>query len=209
VNAFQQPGTQATSWFWLHWCWRDPAVDDDPISIVASEVSITFWPPNFAAAMRLTRSDLNRARICHSPGWPIRIIENHPKTLPHHIFYLSVILFYPGLRPLNHYGLTEATVTCPVDQGRADTLPYSLFLWVGNFYMFNFGGYPPFTTGGLDGESSTQVGFPSGTVLFADRVPAFPTNPTGWHKPKPAGNALLVDGHAGFYTAQTVTNLTW
>jgi len=112
-------------------------------------------------------------------------------------------------RPLNHYGLTGTTVTCPVDQGRADTLPYSLFQWVGNSYLFNFGGYPPFTTGGLDGESSTQVGLPSSTVLFSDGVLAFPSNPTGWHKPKPAGNVLLVDGHAGFYTAQTVTNLTW
>src|ERR1700722_6739460 len=41
-------------------------------------------------------------------------------------------------RPLNHYGLTDATVKCPADKGRSDTLPHSLFEWVGNSYMFNF-----------------------------------------------------------------------
>ena len=45
-------------------------------------------------------------------------------------------------RPLNHYGLTPAVVTCPRDQGRADTQPHTLFEWVGNSYMFNAVGYP-------------------------------------------------------------------
>jgi len=112
-------------------------------------------------------------------------------------------------RPLNHYGLTETVVTCPVDKGRADTTNHTLFEWVGNSYMFNFGGLPPFTSGGLDGESSSSVSFPSSTVLFGDNVLAFPTNPFGWHKPTPAGNVMLVDGHAGFYTAQSITNLVW
>ena len=112
-------------------------------------------------------------------------------------------------RPLDHYGLTEKVVTCPLDKGRSDTANYSLFEWVGNSYMFNFGGLPPFSTGGLDGESSSSVTSPSSTVLFGDNVLAFPSNPSGWHKPTPAGNALLVDGHAGFYTAQTITNMVW
>ncbi len=113
-------------------------------------------------------------------------------------------------RPLNHYGLNEKVVTCPLDNGRADTLPHTLFDWVGNSYMFNFGGPPPaFNTGGLDGISSSSVSSPSSTVLFGDNVLAFPTNPGGWHKPTPAGNVMLVDGHAGFYTAQSVTNLVW
>ena len=43
-----------------------------------------------------------------------------------------------------------AVVTCPLDRGRSDTGSYRLVDWVGNSYMFNFGGLPPFTTGGLD-----------------------------------------------------------
>jgi prepilin-type N-terminal cleavage/methylation domain-containing protein len=112
-------------------------------------------------------------------------------------------------RPLNHYGLMEAVAACPMDKGRADTLPYTLFQWVGNSYMFNFGGLPPFTSGGLDAESSSSIVMPSSTVLFADNVLAFPNNPSGWHKPTPAGNVMLVDGHAGFYTVQSVSNLIW
>lgn len=112
-------------------------------------------------------------------------------------------------RPLNHYGLSEAVATCPMDKGRADTLPYTLLQWVGNSYMFNFGGLPPFTTGGLDAESSSSIVMPSSTVLFADNVLAFPSNPSGWHKPTPSGNVMLVDGHAGFYTVQSVSNLIW
>jgi prepilin-type N-terminal cleavage/methylation domain-containing protein len=117
-------------------------------------------------------------------------------------------------RPLNHYGLTEGAVTCPVDKGRADTVTaggqkVSLFQWVGNSYMFNYGGNAPYDFGGLDGVSSSDVNNPSSTVLFGDNVLSFPNNPTGWHKPTPAGNVLFVDSHTGFYTAQTVTNLMW
>src|SRR5271166_2993615 len=51
-------------------------------------------------------------------------------------------------RPLNHYGLTEGTVTCPADQGRVeDNTTYTLFEWVGNSYIFNFGGLPEFEAG--------------------------------------------------------------
>jgi prepilin-type N-terminal cleavage/methylation domain-containing protein len=114
-------------------------------------------------------------------------------------------------RPLNHYGLTQAVCTCPSDTGRTDTIQNgaaSLFLYVGNSYMFNFGGYPSAFTSGLDGENASSISNPSQTLLFGDNVLAFPTNPTGWHKDKPAGNAMLADCHVAFYTAQTITNGT-
>jgi hypothetical protein len=111
-------------------------------------------------------------------------------------------------RPLNHYGLNAATVTCPRDQGRFDSLPHTLFDWVGNSYMFNAVGYPPIA-GGLDGHKSTSVSSPARTVLFADNVLMFPQNPKGWHKKSPAGFVMLVDGHTEFQSAQSVTNLVW
>jgi prepilin-type N-terminal cleavage/methylation domain-containing protein len=112
-------------------------------------------------------------------------------------------------RPLNHYGLNFETVTCPLDQGRTDTQPYRLADWVGNSMLFNFGGLPPFATGGLASAKSATVLSPAQTVLFADNILALPSEPKGWHKEKPAGNVLCVDGHSSFYTALTVTNLTW
>lgn len=111
-------------------------------------------------------------------------------------------------RPLNHYGLNERVVTCPRDQGRSDTLPHTLFEWVGNSYMFNAIGYPT-TNGGLNGVRATTVLLPSRTVLFGDNVVVFPANPTGWHRRTPAGNVLLVDSHVESHTAQSVTNLIW
>ena len=112
-------------------------------------------------------------------------------------------------RPLNHYGLSAEVVTCPRDQGRADTSKHTLFECVGNSYMFNAIGYPTSTNGGLDGESSVALPNPSRTVLFTDNVEVFPGNPTGWHRTTPAGNVLLVDGHTESHTALTVTNLIW
>ncbi|HVV73049.1 MAG TPA: prepilin-type N-terminal cleavage/methylation domain-containing protein [Verrucomicrobiae bacterium] len=117
-------------------------------------------------------------------------------------------LFNRADRPLNHYGLTEKVVTCPRDQGRSDTQGRTLFEWVGNSYMFNAVGYW-LTNGGLDGLKATTIQFPSRTTLFADNVLVFPANPNGWHRPKPAGNVLCVDGHAEFHTALSVTNLVW
>lgn len=111
-------------------------------------------------------------------------------------------------RPLNHYGLGPAVVTCPRDQGRTDTLPHTLFDWVGNSYMFNAIGYPTLS-GGLDGERSSSVLLPARTVLFADNVLVYPQNPKGWHKLAPAGYVMCVDGHSEFQTALTVTNLVW
>ena len=111
-------------------------------------------------------------------------------------------------RPLNHYGLNEKVVTCPLDQGRVDTLPHTLFEWVGNSYMFNAVGYPPIT-GGLDGQKSSGISSPSRTVLFCDNVLVLPQNPKGWHRKSPAGFVMLVDGHSEFHTAGSVTNLIW
>ena len=117
-------------------------------------------------------------------------------------------IFNRADRPLNHYGLTEAVVTCPRDQGRADTLPNRLFDWVGNSYMFNAVGYMV-GSGGLDGLKATTILFPARFVLFADNVLMFPTNPTGWHRQRPAGNVMLVHGHVEFHTTQSVINLLW
>ncbi len=112
-------------------------------------------------------------------------------------------------RPLNHYGLNADVVTCPLDAGRSDTLPHTLFEWVGNSYMFNAVGYPSRSPGGLNAQTEGSLPFPSRTVLFADNVLVFPDNPTGWHEKSPAGNVLLVDGHTESHTAINVTNLLW
>ena len=112
-------------------------------------------------------------------------------------------------RPLNHYGLGGTVVACPLDLGRADTLPHTLFNWVGNSYMFNCNGLPGADTGGLDARKTGDIITPADTVLFADNVLVFPQNPSGWHKKKPAGNVLLADTHVEFHTAQNVTNLVW
>jgi len=112
-------------------------------------------------------------------------------------------------RPLNHYGLKDEMAMCPLDKGRADTESHTLFEWVGNSYMFNFGGLPPFTDGGLNAHNADSINLPSRTVLFADNVLAFPTNPTGWHKQNPSGNVVLVDGHTEAHSAINVTNLLW
>ena len=84
-------------------------------------------------------------------------------------------------RPLNHYGLNYAVVTCPLDQGRTESQPYKNMEWVGNSYLFNCFGLPPGATGGLDGQRATAVTQPTRTVLFADCILALPTEPYGWH----------------------------
>jgi len=119
-------------------------------------------------------------------------------------------------RPLNHYGLAEGTVTCPMDRGRAsDNTPYTLFDYVGNSYIFNFGGLPPFPTGGstaagLDGVSINSLTNLARSVVFGCGVFSFPLTETrGWHRTAPAGNILFADTHVGFYQAKAVTNLIW
>jgi len=112
-------------------------------------------------------------------------------------------------RPLNHYGLNFEVVTCPLDQGRSDTQTYRLADWVGNSYLFNFGGLPPFASGGLAGRTTASVTRQAQTVLFADNIVALPNEPKGWHGPRPAGNVVLADGHTEFHTATSVTNLIW
>jgi prepilin-type N-terminal cleavage/methylation domain-containing protein/prepilin-type processing-associated H-X9-DG protein len=114
-------------------------------------------------------------------------------------------------RPLNHYGLTEGTVTCPVDQGRTvDKTTYNLFEWVGNSYIFNCGQNPPFpASDGLDGLSMNSLTNPAQTVVFGCAILAYPADSKGWHRPNPAGNILFADNHVGFYRAMAVTNLIW
>jgi prepilin-type N-terminal cleavage/methylation domain-containing protein len=123
-------------------------------------------------------------------------------------------LFNDTDRPLNHYGLTEAVVTCPMDQGRSgDLTSYNLFQWVGNSYIFNFGGLPmpQFTPGdGLDGLSINRLTNVTQTVVFACGVMSYPLSEThGWHRATPAGNILFADNHAGFYQMTAATNLIW
>jgi prepilin-type N-terminal cleavage/methylation domain-containing protein len=112
-------------------------------------------------------------------------------------------------RPLNHYGLNYQVVTCPLDQGRSESQPNKNYEWVGNSYLFNCFGLPPATTGGLDGQRATGIVQPSRTVLFADCILALPSDPSGWHRPKPAGNVAAMDGHVESQTAVTVTNMIW
>jgi len=114
-------------------------------------------------------------------------------------------------RPLNHYGLTEGTVTCPMDQGRTtDNTTYNLFEWVGNSYIFNCGQNPPVPSSiGLDGVSINSLTNLTQTVVFGDGILPFPTDVKGWHRTTPAGNILFADNHVGFYQATAATNLVW
>ena len=50
---------------------------------------------------------------------------------------------------------------------------------------------------------------PSRTVLFADAILALPGEPYGWHRTKPAGNVVAMDGHTESHTALSVTNMIW
>lgn len=111
-------------------------------------------------------------------------------------------------RPLNHYGLNLETATCPLDQGREDSLPHKLWEWVGNSYLFNAIGYPP-TMSGLVGLRSTSITSPARTVTFCDGVLVYSNNPTGWHRPNVSGSVLLADGHAEAHSGKTVVNLVW
>jgi prepilin-type N-terminal cleavage/methylation domain-containing protein len=112
-------------------------------------------------------------------------------------------------RPLNHYGMNYAVVTCPLDQGRTSRQPYKNSEWVANSYLYNCYGQAPNTTGGLDSQRATSISQPARTVLFADCILAEPGEPYGWHAIKPAGNLAALDGHVERRTAITVTNMLW
>jgi prepilin-type N-terminal cleavage/methylation domain-containing protein len=106
-------------------------------------------------------------------------------------------------RPLNHYGVTLKLVECPSDLGRsADVTKSQLWQWVGNSYLFNFGGTnggPTTWSGGLDNRIASTVTNVSSEVMFADGIMPFPGDTKTWHKTdRPAGNVLCVDGHAAF-----------
>ncbi|HEY3857254.1 MAG TPA: type II secretion system protein [Verrucomicrobiae bacterium] len=133
------------------------------------------------------------------------------RTNGNHIGSAQGNIFNSTDRPLNHYGLTQATVTCPMDQGRAsDMTTYNLFEWVGNSYLFNCLGLPPFQPGrGLDGLKAANLTNVSQTVVFADGIMVYPTDAKGWHRKTPSGNILFADSHVGFYKANVATNLNW
>jgi prepilin-type N-terminal cleavage/methylation domain-containing protein len=133
------------------------------------------------------------------------------RTNSNHIGAAQGNIFNDTDRPLNHYGLTPASVTCPMDQGRTtDDTTYDLFEWVGNSYIFNFGGLPPFPPGdGLDGLRASSLTNVSQTVVFGCGILPYPSDTKGWHRIKPAGNILFADYHVGFYNATAATNLNW
>ena len=111
-------------------------------------------------------------------------------------------------RPLNHYGLGLATVSCPLDQGRVDSAPNKLWEWVGNSYLFNAIGYPG-TLSGLVGLKSISITRPASTVVYCDAVLVASNNPTGWHRPQVSGSVSLADGHTEAHTARSVVTLIW
>ena len=133
------------------------------------------------------------------------------RTNGNHIGAAQGNIFNDTDRPLNHYGLTAATVTCPMDQGRSsDKTTYDLFEWVGNSYVFNCLGLPPFLPGrGLDGLSANRLTNLTQTVVFSCGILVYPNDSRGWHRGKPAGNILFADNHVGFYTGTAATNLNW
>jgi prepilin-type N-terminal cleavage/methylation domain-containing protein len=165
-------------------------------------------------AMNLYLPDYNDAYFWGDPRSPQVAIDGMEwfvwaGTTNNNLCTLQQNIFNRIDRPLNHYGLTAKTVTCPLDQGRSDTLQYRLVEWVGNSYMFNFGGLPPFTTGGLAGQRASSVMQPSQMALFGDNILALPSEAKGWHRQHPAGNMAMADGHEQFFTALTATNLVW
>jgi prepilin-type N-terminal cleavage/methylation domain-containing protein len=115
-------------------------------------------------------------------------------------------------RPLNHYGLTEQTVTCPNDKARASDVAPTTFEAVGNSYFFNCGGFPDDIGsgfGGLDSKNAANVAKPASTVMFGCAVLTEPRDSQGWHRPNPAGYILFVDTHGEFKTAWQTYDLIW
>lgn len=115
-------------------------------------------------------------------------------------------------RPLNHYGLTQKTVTCPNDIGRTSEPNGTTFEAVGNSYFFNCGG-PPANVGtgfgGLDGKLASSITNSSETVMFGCAVFSDPGAKKGWHRKQPAGHIAFVDTHAKFATADQAEGFVW
>jgi prepilin-type N-terminal cleavage/methylation domain-containing protein len=115
-------------------------------------------------------------------------------------------------RPLNHYGLTEQTVTCPNDMGRLTEVAETTFDAVGNSYFFNCGGFPDDVGsgfGGLNSKVAANVTDGSRTVMFGCAIFSEPDGSKGWHRPSPAGYILFVDSHGEFKTAVQTYELIW
>ena len=115
-------------------------------------------------------------------------------------------------RPLNHYGLTENTVTCPNDVGRDSDVAQTTFDSVGNSYLFNCGGFPDEIGsgfGGLDSKLAADITNPAGTVMFGCAVFSELQASRGWHRRQPAGFILFVDAHGEFKTVWQAYQLVW
>ncbi len=115
-------------------------------------------------------------------------------------------------RPLNHYGLTAKTVTCPNDIGRTSEPTGTTFDAVGNSYLFNCGGPPDAVGsgfGGPDGKLASSVTNASQTVMFGCAVFSDPAIKKGWHRPEPAGYVLFVDAHSEFNTIDQSRRKIW
>jgi len=63
---------------------------------------------------------------------------------------------------------------------------YKLVEWVGNSYMFNAAGLLRLPMA-VWRATRHSVRLPSRTTLFCDNILAFPTDPKGWHRPRPSG----------------------
>ncbi|MGZ4962761.1 MAG: type II secretion system protein [Limisphaerales bacterium] len=115
-------------------------------------------------------------------------------------------------RPLNHYGLTDKTVTCPNDVGRTSEPNGPTFDAVGNSYFFNCGGLPEDIGsgfGGLDGKLASTVTNCSQTVMFGCALFSDPKIKKGWHRQDPSGFILFVDAHSEFNTTDQSRGRIW
>jgi prepilin-type N-terminal cleavage/methylation domain-containing protein len=125
--------------------------------------------------------------------------------------HLQEDIFNRVNRPLNHYGLTEKTVTCPNDIGRTSEPNGTTFDSVGNSYFFNCGGLPEdFGNGaGLDAKLASSITNSSQTVMFGCAVFSDPTFKKGWHRKDPAGYICFVDSHSEFATGDQSREKIW
>ncbi len=110
-------------------------------------------------------------------------------------------------RPLNHYGLTEKVVTCPVDRG-VNAFSPRLVDFVGNSYQFNATGYGG--VGGLAGQLASGMEAPVNTVMFFDHPLYYANLTNGWHDSfVNKGRVALLDGHVEPHSALSIQTLLW